>query len=672
MWVFKVPHFTRYTFAISDSEEEPERDQGEQDRIQISDYPIELSVDPELESIGSKKRPREDFHSEPGNTELEIKPLRLGPGFRIGISPQGKIFVPSVTGELVAYLLNFDNTEAELGLKLQMETLPPVENRAERMRYPIASLENYWYRLAQRYSGMESAGQTVEAILWSIFCVLFGDPHINISEILEVPMAIENSHLSPAQMQLKRKKALYSWLVAWGEPSPTTHDVGTSVLNMILSGNLKEGVKFACEAEYPILASLLSMTSTEFSKELIRRQIEEWKTQKVFNTFPPSIQNLYRLLAGDVDAIEGVTWKHKLILLMLYGFPKYEWIPLIFGELDANFGKIRPESLGNPNFIDVCYNLLRVFSNPGTLNAEVFHPYTFQAHFSLGTSWLLHFSLNNLYAESPDHEEFNTSEIANVFADLGFLSAAFAEELVNNNRPDLAVYVLTFCPSSENLIKDILFRNAHLGLETSFFVEYLGLPQEWIEEAQALFDKNQFQFHSSFSRYIECMEYYKAYELFMGEIGPDFIIKYSGHELYDRLYSGVLAKIEPYSHQIAAWVLSGEIYIEYLTIAVLFEKWRRPERLDDLYSLIRRVDALFGPVLGLPKAVLKQKVAVGIMQSSLNAWKLQILEAKASHNLLSCYETLENTHMCQKEDLLRFSESLIYRFLKSSSQGMVS
>ena len=156
----------------------------------------------------------------------------------------------------------------------------------------------------------------------------------------------------------------------------------------------------------------------------------------------------------------------------------------------------------------------------------------------------------------------------------------------------------------------------------------------------------------------------------MSEIAPDFIIKYSGRELYGRLYKNVLRKLEIHKHQITSWVLGGEIYIEYLDLVNAFEDFKKPNQLEEIYYQLERVEKMFNPILGLSKATLKQKVAVGIMQSTLNAWRLQLCEVKEEYNILSGYEKLECISMCQNEDLLRFSETLIYKFLKQISQQL--
>ena len=302
---------------------------------------------------------------------------------------------------------------------------------------------------------------------------------------------------------------------------------------------------------------------------------------------------------------------------MLFKFPKYSSVKEIFSDLDQNYRfESRPESVYNTKFVDVCYSLLEIFANPSGFTVNMLNPYSFQGHFSLGTTWLLQFSFFYLFRESSEYEELSRSFIENTFKEVEFISYSLAEELVNSGKWELAVHVLSFCPNSEEMIKNILFRNIFLS-QNSKIDE--NIPSAWIEEAQALYEKNIFQFESSFDRYLECAEYCKAFQLFMSEIGPDHIIRYTGTELYEKLYLKVLKTLEINSHQIVGWVLSGEVYIEYVNLAQMFERFKKPNSFDEVFSLLQRIECLFLPIQGLPKAVVKQKAAVGIMESSLIA-----------------------------------------------------
>lgn len=667
-WVFKVFHFTRYTFNISESESEDEP---------IIDIPIDLSMN--TEPLQNSKRPREDFQPQI-IPEQDVKPLNFRSGFRIGISPQGKVFLPAEDGTLVRYYLNFDNAEAEIGLNLQIEELRYASHNSNPNQMEF--LENFWFKLAQAYTGMDTIPS--EAMLWSLFCVLFGNPNISPRKILDTLMSTDDIYLNHDQKQLQRKKALHEWLSAWDMPFIESHDPGENILNMILNGKITESVKYACEMDYPVLANLISQTSTDFIRKNIQDQIDKWKYNDVLSTFPKSISNLYNVLAGNIGVIQNINWKQQLLLRILYKHSKNTDISMIFSEL--NFQSY-PEPLSdfNEDLADICYSLLQVFCNPSFLHPDVLHPYTLQKHFSLGTSWVLYFSFTQLFKASSHFDDVNRAEMENLFREIESISFGFAEELINEGKWHLGVYVLSFyidynyinkdfkllnCSNRlvNDIIKDIIYRNVHLDNNTAAIFEHLSLPSDLVDEAQALYDKYLFQFNSSFTRYLECSDYNKAYELVVNEIAPDLIIKSSGAELYTKLYTDVLKKLQIYHHQIMAWDLGGEVYIEYLELASVFENCKRPNTTDELFNLAHRIDRIFPHIQDFPKAVLKQKAAIGIMESNLNSWRLILCEAKEDHNLLSSYEKLQTTILCQNEDSLRSIEHLVYRYYKSASQ----
>ena len=76
---------------------------------------------------------------------------------------------------------------------------------------------------------------------------------------------------------------------------------------MILEGNLKDAVKYSIDMNHPILANLLTQTNTDIIRNIIKEQIDFFERQRLFDTFPDSIKNLYHLLAGNIDIINNIT-----------------------------------------------------------------------------------------------------------------------------------------------------------------------------------------------------------------------------------------------------------------------------------------------------------------------------------------------------------------------------
>ena len=166
------------------------------------------------------------------------------------------------------------------------------------------------------------------------------------------------------------------------------------------------------------------------------------------------------------------------MLLMLYKYRKNSHISEIFSDLLEYTRENPPVSLIGNDYTDICYYLLELYSNPTSLNPKLFHPFNFQSYFSLGTSWLLHFSFYSLSLDSNDFGSLNQSSFENTFQDLSFISYSFSEELINNKKWELAIYVLSFCKGSDSLIKDIIFRNINPDCNLDLLIGYLKVPKE--------------------------------------------------------------------------------------------------------------------------------------------------------------------------------------------------
>jgi hypothetical protein len=657
-----VPHFTRYTFALSESESE------EQQHLEV---PMDLFLEADEDSM-IQKRPREDFQGQEMQMEDEIKPLNLNSGFKFSISPQGKMFLPAVDGSLVSYSLDFDNTPMISGLKIQMEGIKQsIESKArgvENDEACINMLEEVVYKLARNYSGMETNTEfSSEAMMWSLFCVLFGNPNINMANLLEIPTLEPLDTENTTEINLKRKKALVSWLCFWGFDSTNIKDTGRTILYNILNGKILEAVKCAEDNNFAFLATLLSLSSTDNTREKIGKQLALWKKNKIFDTFPESIAIIYEILAGNIDAAQAQNWWEKLILLATFKYRKNASFNEIFIDFQRNYsGDEWAVSKYKEGHLDICYNLMRFFVNPSSLSCGMFNPFTFQEHFSLGTCWLLYYCIFT-YSKFSNFKKFISPSADKYFTALNMLSLSFAEELINENKWDLAVYIMRFHPNSESIIRDVINRNIHLDSSGYNIEEYVDIPSSWYDEARALFQKSIFQFKSSFNRFIECGIYYKSYELLMNEIGPELIIQYAGNELYTKLYVEVLEKLIEHAGDIPAWLLGGDVYVKYCDLASVFDGRSKFANFEEIQAYFNTIKFVFKGIGDLPKASLKQRIAIGIMEGSLNSWKLILLKARDLIHNTGDLGYCEPCLYAQNEDLLRFTENLAYKFVRNIS-----
>jgi hypothetical protein len=290
------------------------------------------------------------------------------------------------------------------------------------------------------------------------------------------------------------------------------------------------------------------------------------------------------------------------------------------------------------NALDVCYHILDFYSNPIEFvtegkTAKLVHPFTSSDYLSYGLSWLLYVNLKAIIDSEIDRQDINVEGydmhmIRENIDKLRLLSYRFAEELEINGKWEWAIYVLLFEPDSHQRVLDILSRNIEetideVSSKQEFLEEKLGISSRLIESAKALKLEYRKDFASSILKYIKAELYLRAHDILLSETGPDFIIGYSGKELYTNLYQNILSCLEEYSYHIAPWSLSGKIYVDY---CILSNTCADFSKLDykDFEDNLHRIEELMLTIEHLPRNSLKQKAAISIMQTQLSKWYYEI------------------------------------------------
>lgn len=435
------------------------------------------------------------------------------------------------------------------------------------------------------------------------------------------------------------------------------------ILAEIYNGNIKHAVKLACDSRNFYLANLISQTSTEFFKSSMMAQIQTWKRSRIYSNFPKPLQDIYEFLSGIMPTTP-LNWKQHLTLMMHYSYPKSTDLKELL-KIFNSYDSISDTNISayNPNYTDTCFNLLILFLHPQKyLSTSLFHPFGFQSFFSTGTSWLMFYAIYTLFSISP--ELGISPECSEVFKNLQFLSAAYAEELVIAGKWDFAVFVLKFLPNSEAMIKKVVGQNVMNTSTTLNIHDPFYVPKDLPVAAMAVFEKSLFEFYSSFQGFLECKQYFTASDLVVNELAPDYIIKYSGEMLYQKLYIEILQKIEEYSKEVSSVILEEDIYIDYCNLAGHFSQEFRSSDINEYSEALTRVEHLCEKIHCLPKLTLKQKTAIGIMESCLNAWRIQVFGLIEKIHGGFQVQRLLVTDLSQNEDCLRFTENLSLKLLK--------
>jgi hypothetical protein len=676
---FKVSHFTRYAFQVESSSSSSEEEDPQEDKPKKFDSPQEGGADLHLnleESSNLSKFPIEETVShidieKVKERQKEDDPrLNFSKPFKFGVSPQGLIYLPGVQNNLRGFKISFENEQACKGLDVQMSA---ILNSSSSSLASVTHLENIWYVLAQVYLQDSTFDEVSnESQIWTLFNVLFGSPWVDVNDLSSREVPKKEQVLNQAQVQVLRKKAFLNWVKKWKQGNLGL-DTGMNLINKLANGEIGPAAAEAAKNGFAHLAVLISLTSTEYTRTEIASQIEVWTRARIFDTFSKSIAVVYQILSGSLAYIpDNLNWKQKLSLVVQYKahnfMPLYEAVTEFTADLENDRRQDMNKNLASrfsKGHFDFCYLLMKFFSNAGKFfSADLLNPFTFQNHFSLGTSWLICFSLCTLFEVSEDYRELKTESVEKAFKNLEFLTEAFAEELVNSGKWQLALYVLRYCKNGTRIMNTLINRNIcheDYSVNESHLEEYSKL----VYSAKALYDKHLFEFENAFDGFMYTSWIGQASDIVIQDLAPLCIIKYEGKILYKKLYVKILERLKNASIACGLNLMEEDIYIEYVELAFKLdykEKLESDQEILELLGKIEKVHCLLGK---LPRVTYNQRIAISIMQTSLNKWELKTVALRDKVKGMINPELLHHVDYCKGEDVLRFYENVGFRILKS-------
>lgn len=338
-----------------------------------------------------------------------------------------------------------------------------------------------------------------------------------------------------------RKEKLSKFLESLVEVDADDHAHAANTLEEVAFAHLTaHRVEQACaallEAGDYRLASLIPMIGGDVtSRELIRRQIDEWRKKGVLAEVAVAIRALYELLSGNTSFSEGVRgpaedaapefflperfgldWKRSFGLKLWYGCSEEDGIGKAVLEYEEEM-KRWPESVPAPlpwyhdasnplndDTLDILWGLLRLYAEDSLQLEDVLSPRSAGvSNIDLRMSWQLgtmlakkrirDFSGTMMVPQENGPEESAPGSIADQ------VTVDFAGALETAGLWEWAIFVVLHLADPDNreaYIKKVLGR--HLdeledaeGPETPKKLEFLEktllIPKEWIFEARVSF-----------------------------------------------------------------------------------------------------------------------------------------------------------------------------------------
>lgn len=375
------------------------------------------------------------------------------------------------------------------------------------------------FRSFTELSWAQDSANQHEKNVWALASVLF-DP------ITENPyFEAETDFLTDYIHEKCRKDKLSKFLESLVEVAADEHVRSANTLEEVAFAHLTaHRVEQACaallEAEDFRLSTLMPMIGGDVrSRELIKRQIDEWRKKGVLAEVAVVIRTLYELLSGNTSFSEGVRgptedfapeffiperfgldWKRSFGLKLWYGCTEEDGIGQAVLEYEEEM-KRWPESIPSPlpwyqdpsnptndGMLDILWGLLKLYAQKNVHLEDVLLPRSIgTSNLDLRLSWQLRTILARKGIRDFSGENIRTADQVTV---------DFAGALEVAGLWEWAIFVvlhLTDTDSRETSIRNVLGR--HLdeleeaeGPEVSKKLEFLEktllIPKAWIFEAR--------------------------------------------------------------------------------------------------------------------------------------------------------------------------------------------
>ena len=154
-----------------------------------------------------------------------------------------------------------------------------------------------------------------------------------------------------------------------------------TVLNFLLCGRIDDAFRTALKSGHLRLATIVTQAGgDERMRDLLRKQIEIWRSQRCDTFIDDDVLKSYSLLAGERNTDLPSTWKQALLLEFLYYHPPNSTIVDVVSEYSRHddlpkpvprYAERSPETYGDFGnlFRSTEWNLLRFYCERGQVKS---------------------------------------------------------------------------------------------------------------------------------------------------------------------------------------------------------------------------------------------------------------------------------------------------------------
>lgn len=371
-----------------------------------------------------------------------------------------------------------------------------------------------------------------------------------------------------------------------------------NILLLLTGRQLDTATEIAASRGDVRLAILLSQAGGSMSNRSdLAQTLDQWKMNGLdFDYIEEDWLKVYMLLAGNVHAAFldlPIDWKRYLGLIMWYQLSPDTPLDNIICSYDQLLGEGKvPYPV--PVYIDEGPLDEAPQWSPGDHFDISF--YLMLLHANKDEKFGLLKTMFSAFSSSFDPLDYHfiwhqrsILEAVGAFSsnDLHLLDLSFVYQLLCLGRCHWAIYVILHMPYlddapyiHEKLIREVLSQYCESwsrdDAQRQYIVE-LGVPEEWMHEALALYHEYYGDKQGALENLIQCGNWKKAHTIFVTSVAHSMFLS-SNHQEVWRITSA----LENHKYEIADWDLGAGIYIDFY---VLKNSMQERNAMDDSGSL---------------------------------------------------------------------------------------
>ncbi|CAN6321288.1 unnamed protein product [Urochloa humidicola] len=373
------------------------------------------------------------------------------------------------------------------------------------------------------------------------------------------------------------------------------------ILLLLTGRQLDSATEVAASRGDVRLATLLTEAGGSMSNRSdLSQQLDLWKMNGLdFNYIEEDRLKVYELLAGNIQAAildSAIDWKRYLGLIMWYQLPPDISLDIIIRSYHHLLGEGKvPYPV--PVYIDEGPLDEALQWSPGDRFDISF--YLMLLHANQDEKFGLLKTMFSAFSSSYDPLDYHMIwhqrsilEAIGAFSsnDLHLLDLSFVYQLLCLGKCHWAIYVILHMPYlddapyiHEKLIREVLSQYCESWSKDDAQKQYileLGIPEEWMHEALALYHEYYGDLQGALKNFIQCGNWKKAHTIFMTSVAHTMFLSSKHQEIWE-----ITSALENHKSEIADWDLGAGIYIDFYTLK---DSMQEESVIDDLDLLEKK------------------------------------------------------------------------------------